>query len=131
MQPILAMKPIPRSSTEPEVFDREAVLQMLDYDFSLLREIVLMFLDEAPQALADIRAAVEHAAAEQLQRSAHRLKGTAGTFSAPATWSAAHCLEAMGHSGDLVQADQAVDRLEAALSKLRQALLEWMSEFHS
>jgi len=51
------------------------------FDEELLREIAAMFLEEAPQMMEALHAALNRADARGLERAAHNLKGCVGNFS--------------------------------------------------
>jgi CheY-like chemotaxis protein len=106
----------------PAVIDRAAVLARLEGDEELLREIVGMFLDECPRLLTELREAISQKDADQLQRTAHSLKGCLVNFGVGPAIEAALWLEMIGREGDLTEAEQAYANLEALLRPLRPAL---------
>jgi signal transduction histidine kinase/CheY-like chemotaxis protein len=122
----LASEPAPdagqRESDGPGVFDMGAALTRLDGDRELLRDVASLFLADSPRLLEEIRTAVSAADARRLQLSAHAMKGSASTFSAPALVEAAWTLEQMGRKADLSGADAAVVALERETHRFRQAL---------
>jgi len=87
-------------------------------DEELLKEIALIFIEQCPGALAEIRAAAEAADAEALERTAHALKGSVANFGAEAARAAAYAIEEMGRSGNLEGVDQALTDLDQALAIL-------------
>jgi HPt (histidine-containing phosphotransfer) domain-containing protein len=97
-----------RTSLEKRVFGKRA----------LMRKMVQMFLDELPQNLADIDAAVASADSSALERSAHRLKGSAATLSAPAAAAAAAALELAARSADMTGTGAALAHLQHACAAL-------------
>jgi histidine phosphotransfer protein HptB len=85
-------------------------------------ELVDTFLEEAPQMLAELRAALGAGAAERFRRAAHSLKSNANTFGATALASKARELELGGMPAgagpvDALQAE--FERTAAALKDLR------------
>lgn len=103
-------------------FDEAALLERVEGDAELLREVVELFRADSPRLMEEVRAAVVAGDAAALKRAAHTLKGAAGNFGAAAVVAAALELEAMGRAGDLGGAAPARDRLEAALGSLNAAL---------
>jgi len=85
-------------------------------DIELLREIAILFVEDCPRALAELREAVEQGDASKLESAAHALKGSVANFGAQAAVDAAFRLERMGREGDLGQSTQALSALEHALS---------------
>ena len=112
-------KPTP---TEEAAYDRNAILEILDGDEELLRELVRVFLDDYPDHLAQIHQALDTSDAEQMERAAHTLKGAASNFSAAPVTDKALELENMGKDGDLAQAAEALAALEARMQELHTAL---------
>jgi HPt (histidine-containing phosphotransfer) domain-containing protein len=102
--------------------DRRAVLSRLDGDPDLLRELVKIFLKDAPRLLAEAKAALAEGDATRLQRAAHTLKGAASNFSALAASGAAEQLESIARDGDLRRAEEVLEPLEDALTRTFPAL---------
>ena len=80
-------------------------------------ELVDTFLEEAPQMLAELRAAQAIASADRFRRAAHSLKSNSLTFGASALAALARSVELGGLAGD-----PAVDR--AHIDELRRAYKE-------
>lgn len=96
--------------TEPEI-DRhtlDELKQTVGADF--VSELVDTFLEEAPQMLAELRAALEARATEPFRRAAHSLKTNANTFGALALGAQARALE----QGSLPAGTADLDALDAA-----------------
>ena len=98
------------------VFDE--LKQTAGADFAV--ELVGTFLDEAPQMLAELRAALAAGSAERFRRAAHSLKTNAYTFGASALGAKARELELGGLPADAsgVEALQAL--YDAAAAELRE-----------
>jgi two-component system sensor histidine kinase/response regulator len=103
-------------------FDEATLLECVEGDTELLREVVELFLEDSPRLLDEVRTAVEAGDASVLKRAAHTLKGAASNFGAAAVVTAALELETMGRTDDLTGAGPARDRLEVALRALTDAL---------
>jgi HPt (histidine-containing phosphotransfer) domain-containing protein len=95
--------------------DWEAMLDRLGGDPNLLREVARMFLAEAPQVLAQVRAAIAAGDADGLRRAAHTLRGSAGVFAAWNVERLAGQLEEVGSSGRMAEAPAALAALAAEL----------------
>ena len=61
---------------------------------------------------------------KEMERAAHKMKGSVANFAAPAAYDAALRLEMMGRSGHLDQAPEALGQLESALEELRPVLAD-------
>ena len=83
--------------------DLEAALRSLEGDSDLLNEMALIFLEESVKMKAAIHEGVESGDANALMRSAHNIKGSVANFAAEGARSAAHQLEMIGRSGDLIE----------------------------
>jgi PAS domain S-box-containing protein len=80
----------------PEPVDRIAFLERLGGDEELMVDVIRLFLEDCPQRLVDIKAAVDQRDAERLRTAAHALKGAAANLSAGALFQAAATLERIG-----------------------------------
>ena len=83
-------------------------------------ELIGTFCEEAPQMLAELRAALAAGSAERFRRAAHSLKTNAHTFGAMTLGAKARELELGGLPGDA----DGVDGLEAAYAETVAALKE-------
>jgi PAS domain S-box-containing protein len=112
------------SSPDPaaRVWDRELALTRADGDRRLLQELLTLFVDDAPRTMAAIRAALAAGDAQRLAAAAHTLRGAAEAVAADATGDAAHQLEELGRTNDLLNAPGALTSLESAMATLLQEL---------
>jgi CheY-like chemotaxis protein/HPt (histidine-containing phosphotransfer) domain-containing protein len=115
-----------RHARKEETLDRPSLMARVGGDGQLLRELVEIFLAEAPQMAEKISAAINRRDAEELRKAAHAFKGAVANLSAPRAVAAALHLEDMGRNGDLAKAAAAFARLEkevqAAEEELRRLL---------
>src|SRR5438445_251152 len=102
--------------------DEAGLLAHVGGDSQLAREIVQIYLSNAPGWLDGIRQAVTAADAAGLAHMAHRLNGALRNLAAPAATDAARALETAGRSGDLSDASEGLRRLEIELARLQDAL---------
>ena len=109
------------------VIDLPVVLERVEDDRELLRELVGLFLDDAPPRLTAIHDAVDSRDADGLRRSAHALKGSAGNLAALAVFEAARELELTAPTGDWTHAQEACAVLESELRRLTPVLAELMA----
>ena len=103
--------------------DHALALERVGGDERLLREIAVLFLDECPRVMAEIRSAVGAGDTVALELAAHSLKGSVGNFGADRVFQAALRLEATGRSRDLSSARDALSDLVSAMDSLRPALV--------
>jgi HPt (histidine-containing phosphotransfer) domain-containing protein len=83
-------------------------------------ELVATFLDEAPQMLAELRAAQSAGSADRFRRAAHSIKSNANTFGAARLGAAAKALEL----GGLIADTAPLDALQAEYERAAAALQE-------
>jgi two-component system sensor histidine kinase/response regulator len=116
-----AVEEAPPARAEP-VFDHAAALERFGGDQALMREILDLFLEETPMLLGQIRAALAAGDTEVLERSAHSLKGSVGTFGAKPAARAAQELENRAKAHDFAAAPAALEALENEVAGLTRAL---------
>src|SRR4051812_19198735 len=102
--------------------DRELALSRVGGDAELLKEIAALFIEDYPNGLAEIRAALALGDGKAIERAAHGLKGSVSTFGARAAVDLAFEVEQSGHALDLDRAKEALVRLEQVLTELRAEL---------
>ena len=111
-----------------DAVDAASVLERVDGDVGLLREMVAVFLKELPKLLSDVIDALGQGDAKWVESSAHALKSSLTNFSALPAIEAALRLEKMGRQGDLTEGGQAYRTLEKEIARLKAtfATLGWM-----
>jgi signal transduction histidine kinase/CheY-like chemotaxis protein/HPt (histidine-containing phosphotransfer) domain-containing protein len=95
-----------------------SILERLGGDRTVLREISDLFRQDSVRLLSDIDRALSSGDAEQLERSAHSLKGSAGLFGATQVLETAACLERLGRTGELAAGRDALERLARQVEAL-------------
>jgi len=99
----------PPKPAQPPVQLEEA-LEVVGGDVDLLKDVVQMSLEECPEQVQALTAAVEQKDAHSVERSAHRLKGIMGNLGGMVAREAAQILETMGGQGNLVDGSGALRR---------------------
>jgi HPt (histidine-containing phosphotransfer) domain-containing protein len=107
---------------EPEVFDRKILLERLDGDEEIFKEIIETFLEDAPNQIEKLKQALQEADANRVERQAHLLKGAALNIGGNGLQAAARELEVAGNKGDLTKAQSLVATLDQEFEKLKGAL---------
>ncbi|HEY3329068.1 MAG TPA: response regulator [Capsulimonadaceae bacterium] len=103
-------------------FDLDAALAQVEGDRELLDEMIDLYFAETPQLMAAIRASVEARSTSDLQKGAHKLKGSVLALGATDAGKAALAVEAAARAGDLGGATAKMGALEAAIKSLDAAL---------
>jgi signal transduction histidine kinase/CheY-like chemotaxis protein len=119
----------PRVAPSPSAedsLDWQAALANLEGDNNLLRELALLFLDDLPQQMEALHHAVDNGRSHDLERLAHRLKGSVGNFAAKPAFDTASRLEEFARQEDSQQIPQAMNVLEDEIQRVREALERWV-----
>jgi len=109
---------LPEDPIDPTVV---AGLRELGGD-DILTELVEMFLDDTKPRLATLEKAVEAGDASTVEQVAHALKGSAGYMGARLMSELAAGLQDVGASGDLSEAAERLEKLEAEFARVQLAL---------
>jgi CheY-like chemotaxis protein len=100
------------------IFDRSSLLARLSGDEELLGVVVGLFLEDCPQRVTAIRAAVDAGDADRVRFEAHALRGAAANLSAASVAGVARSLEALGAERRLEDADAAWHQLSVEVDRL-------------
>jgi two-component system, sensor histidine kinase and response regulator len=111
-----------QNALSKDVMNVEDALRRLGDDEELLRDIVQIYLEDAPPMVERIHDAVARGDTHALQRAAHSLKGLAATLSASEVVGAAGRLEHMGASRNLSEAAKAVAEVDQHVRDLNAAV---------
>src|SRR5205823_1591199 len=104
------------------LLDRAAVLDRVDGDLDLLRELVAQFLADYPRQLTELWERIARHDTRGVELAAHGLRGAIDNFSAQEASAAALRVEIIARDGDLTRAGEAYTALEQALQRLHPAL---------
>jgi PAS domain S-box-containing protein len=113
----------PVAATSSPVLDKTRILDRVEGDVELLKEIMALFLEDYPGLLSEIREAFQQGDPERLEKAAHALKGSVANFTAEAAVQAALKVETVGRSRDLTEAPQAIQDLEREIDRVREELV--------
>lgn len=106
-------------NTGAAVIDEPALMDRLEGDRQLLKELADLYFEDEPVLLAQIERAIESGDAELLRRTSHTLKGSVSNFCAPLAQAAAYSLECAGRNGTLERAPELLVQLRAVLDRVR------------
>jgi PAS domain S-box-containing protein len=88
----------------------------------LMREVMGLFVGDAPRLLSEIRQALAVGDADAVYKATHTLKGSAGNFGARAVLDVAQRLEARARDRDLAASEKVFAMLEEEVNRLVQDL---------
>jgi len=110
----------------PQVIDAETIegLRALGDDGSgeFLREIIGVYLDDAPKRIQELRDCQAAGNQEQFVRAAHSLKGSSANVGAIAVRAAAEKIEKAGRAGEFASQGPAIDGLAPLVEEARREL---------
>jgi two-component system, sensor histidine kinase and response regulator len=112
-----------KSLASVDVLDEPGILAIVSGNADLLRELAELFLEDSPHRLFEIRKALDGSDLPALRRSAHTLKGSAGSLCGKRAAELALRLEELAESGDLPAARLSYPALAEEVRKLQQALV--------
>ncbi len=112
------------SRTPVPVVSREELLARVGGDLELLQDLVDVFLEDLPERLQALRAALDEDQLEDLFETARAIKGSVSNFAAAAAFEAASQLDELARSGTRAGLKEAIDVLEQEMSRLQPALRE-------
>jgi len=108
-------------STDPAI-NRDELLQRVDNDLELLRDLVDLFLDDLEERLDGIDDAFKQDNIDLLHERAHALKGSVANFSASAALQAAARVNEIARNGRRTGLEKAVQALNAEMKRVRTEL---------
>jgi len=102
--------------------DRSALLANLGGRGDLVKQVIDVFLTDAPVMLTRLKEAARASNPADLAAAAHAIKGSAGLFSQGEAYNAARALELRARGGDISAADRACQDIERSVSRLMMEL---------
>lgn len=93
-----------------------------DTDGSFLRELIEIYLQDTPERLAELEAALAKGDAHALMRAAHTIKGSSSNFGATRLAQLAHEIELHGKAGNCPAATPVLPGLKSEYALVVQAL---------
>jgi two-component system, sensor histidine kinase and response regulator len=102
--------------------DVAAALERVGGDEVLLRELVVIFVDDYPRQLGLIEEAIANQDWKTAERESHGLKGAVANFSAQDAVDAARILEFAARDGNYAELPTLLEQLKTQLSRVRAEL---------
>ncbi len=104
------------------VWDIALAMSGLGGDEELLKELAVIFLENCPKQMADVKNAVTQGHSKAVEKSGHAVKGSVGVFCAKLAHDAALRLEIMGRENNLAGTADAYSSLEREIARLKLSL---------
>jgi two-component system sensor histidine kinase/response regulator len=111
--------------------ERSTPVETLERDMAFRRELAGMFLEDCPNSMSEIRAAMACRDGAALKLAAHTLKGSAGAFQDKEAVAAASRMEMVGRDGDWEHAEATGVVLTREIDRLRASLKDFSASFPS
>ena len=102
----------------PGHWSADAMIERLDGDHELARQLVGLFLTEYPKLLATLRASIESGRGDDVRRAAHATKGCLANFVETGPHDTAYEIERLGAEGRVDGAAPLVSRLEREIAAI-------------
>ncbi len=100
-----------------DVFDLSKAMEAVLGNKELFREIAGMLLENLTGSLSKIKKIIADGNAESLERTAHNLRSSAGSFGAKLACDAAYLLEKLGKEGKIEETKEAFSNMEMLCRK--------------
>ncbi|HNT36087.1 MAG TPA: Hpt domain-containing protein, partial [bacterium] len=104
--------------------DRTKALQRAADDQDLLREIMKVFVEDAPRQLREIHEAFDSQDAEEVRKKSHALRGAAGNVSAVALQMKAQEIEQQSLQASFDQIEPQIQSLDGLFEQFKQSLIQ-------
>ncbi len=110
------------------VFDYDDFLERMDGDAELLKEVIGIFLEDAPNLLSALGSAVRTGDAEAMEKAAHTLKGAAANISAKKLQQSAHIMQETIKKGRMAPIEKLFMEMETHYELLDRALKSHLTQ---
>ena len=111
-----------------KVLDQESSLARVGGDADIMVSLIDIFFTEIGPMMDTLGTAIKNGDHVQLERSAHRIKGSVSIFGAVAATETSLKLETIGRSGNIENASETFLTLEQQVKLLRPALEKFWRE---
>ena len=112
----------PESTNRDAIGSLESLLEGVMGDRGLLAEMAELWLKDSEVQMGQMQMGIEQGDCVKIQRAAHAIKGSVGTFQAAAAYQAARELETVAKSANLEAAKQVFATLAVHIEEVRAAL---------
>ena len=102
----------------PVAWSPTGMIERLDGDDALARQLVMLFLGEYERLLANLRTALAAGSADDVRRAAHAAKGCLANFIEGGPQATAHQIEQLGAAGRLSEVPALSAQLEGEVAAL-------------
>ncbi len=107
-----------RSEPATQDWNVQELLERVEGDRRLMRELLVMFRDENQRTMETVRVSMEERDLARASRAAHAMKGMLKNLAMGATAEIASSLEAAARNGLLSESEELFGKLEQALAQI-------------
>ena len=100
------------------VLDKDLALENMGGDENLLKEVLVIYQEEAPKKMCNLHTAIEESDSEGIMCAAHSLKGASANIGAVSVRDIASEIEMAGRDKRISAITELVDRLHEELCRL-------------
>jgi len=111
-----------RSSIPSKYYDKKAILDRIDGDMDLFRQLIALFIQEVPNQIKQIKLAIKANDPDRITLFAHTIKGSAYNIRAMELKQVAFDIEQAGKASDIHLAASKIEALENTFDKLNDEL---------
>lgn len=117
-----------RSGEETARFAVNDLMERVDGDEELIREVLEIFLEDTPRTLEALKTGISDQSPEAVAKAAHTLKGASANIAANRLRDQAYKLELKAKSGDLAGAKEVSAALEGEYAALKNHLNQYLGK---
>jgi len=104
------------------VFDYDDFMERMDGDRDLLKEVIEIFLEDAPSLMEALRLAIRGGNKDAMERAAHTLKGAAANISAKGLHRLSSNMQEMIKKGEVAHIEYLLGKMETHYETLDRVL---------
>lgn len=120
-----------QADRSPAVWDFADVLNRVDNDQELLRDLLGIFQEEFPRAMSSLEASVAAGDRKNISALSHKLKGMLSNLGATRAAAAAAKLEVLASAGDQATLSEAFAAVERESASLFSEIQAYLAEVHN
>ncbi len=109
---------------QPEVFDREELMERVGGNEAICKQVVKLFMDNMPEYIRKLKAALQKNDARQIQFQAHTVKGMAANVAAQGMHRIASELEDAGEEGNWEKIHVLITEMDSEFKNVLSALFD-------
>lgn len=122
------MKDDTQSILNQPIFDYEDFLERIDGDTDLLKEVLVIFLEDTPDLFSELDSGIKNRDVKAVERAAHTLKGAAANISAKRLQGLSHQLLLQTRKEELAYTENVYDDMVKNYNELEKVLTSHLAK---